>query len=44
MILMVENPNEAKEVLRLARNRDILGLVCIGQGIALAILLYLFIR
>ena len=33
-----------KEVLRLARNRDILGLVCIGQGVALSILLYLFFR
>jgi len=30
-----------KEIFRLARNRDILGLVVIGQGIILVILLYL---
>jgi len=33
-----------KEIFRLARNRDILGIVCIGQGVALAILLFLFLR
>ena len=33
-----------KEVLRLARNRDILGIVCILQGVALIVLLYLHFR
>ena len=33
-----------KEIFRLARNRDILGLVVIGQAIALAILVYIVIR
>jgi len=32
-----------KEIFRLARNRDVLGLVVIGQSIALIILLYIVI-
>jgi hypothetical protein len=33
-----------KEIFRLARNRDILGIVAIAEGIALAIFIYLAIR
>jgi hypothetical protein len=32
-----------KEIFRLARNRDILGLVVIGESIALVVLLYIVI-
>jgi len=32
-----------KEIFRLARNRDILGLVVIGQGVVLAILSFILI-
>jgi hypothetical protein len=38
------NATLKKEIFRLARNRDILGLVAIAEGVALAILLYLAIR
>jgi hypothetical protein len=33
-----------KEIFRLARNRDILGIVAIAEGVALAIGIYLTIR
>jgi hypothetical protein len=33
-----------KEIFRLARNRDILGIVAITEGIALAIFIYLVFR
>jgi hypothetical protein len=33
-----------KEIFRLARNRDILGIIAIAEGIALIILFYLAIR
>jgi hypothetical protein len=33
-----------KEIFRLARNRDILGIVAIAEGVALAIFIYLAFR
>jgi hypothetical protein len=33
-----------KEIFQLARNRDILGIVAIAEGIALATVIYLIIR
>jgi hypothetical protein len=33
-----------KEIFRLARNRDILGIVAIAEGVILAIFIYLAIR
>jgi hypothetical protein len=33
-----------KEIFHLARNRDILGIIAIAEGVALAIIAYLVIR
>jgi hypothetical protein len=33
-----------KEIFRLARNRDILGIVAITEGVALAIFIYIALR
>jgi hypothetical protein len=33
-----------KEIFRLARNRDILGIIAIAEGAAIAVLLYITLR